>query len=102
MSDLTIVLLVGLGSLVFRSSMIVLLGRVELSERVEHGLKMVAPAVLAGLVAQGIVLEQGAFRPLGSWHLAGIVAALVAWKTRSIGITLLVGMLAIWTLGLVL
>ena len=57
-----------------------------------------APAVLAGLVAQTLFLDHGEFRPFETWYLAAAVAAIVAWRTRSFGWTLLAGMGSVWLL----
>ncbi len=57
----------------------------------EQALSLVAPAVLAGLVAQTLFLDHGDVRPFGTWYLAAAVAALVAWRTRSFGWTLAAG-----------
>lgn len=52
---------------------------------------MIPAAVLAALVAPAVLRPDG---PLLLWHprpLAGLLAALVAWRTRSVVVTLLVG-----------
>ena len=94
--ELAIVLAVGAGTLAMRASMVTLLAGATLSPRVIQALRLVAPAVLAGLVAQTLFLDHGAWRPFGSWYLAAAIAALVAWRTRSFAWTLLVGMVAVW------
>ncbi len=78
--------------------MVTLLADVTIPHRVEQALGLVAPAVLAGLVAQTLFLDHGEFRPFGTWYIAGAVAALVAWRTRSFGWTLLAGMGSVWLL----
>ena len=95
-ADLVIVLLVAAGTLAMRASMVTLLGEVAIPLRVEQALSLVAPAVLAGLVAQTLFLDHGDFRPFGTWYLAAAVAAIVAWRTRSFGWTLAAGMLSVW------
>jgi branched-subunit amino acid transport protein len=97
-TDLVIVIVVALGTLAMRASMITLLADVTIPPRAEQALSLVAPAVLAGLVAQTLFLDQGEWRPFGTWYLAGAVAAVVAWRTRSFGWTLLAGMLSVWLL----
>ncbi len=97
-TDLFIVAVVAAGTLAMRASMITLLADVAIPLRVEQALGLVAPAVLAGLVAQTLFLDHGEFRPFGTWYIAGAVAALVAWRTRSFGWTLLAGMLSVWLL----
>lgn len=79
-----------------RASMVTLLAGVAIPLRVEQALSLVAPAVLAGLVAQTLFLEHGEFRPFGPWYPAAAVAALVAWRTRSFGWTLVAGMVSVW------
>ena len=97
-ADLTLVLMVAAGTLLMRASMVTLLADVTIPTRVEQALSLVAPAVLAGLVAQTLFLDHGQIRPFGTWYLAGAVAALVAWRTRSFAWTLLAGMVSVWLL----
>jgi branched-subunit amino acid transport protein len=98
MSDLMVVGLVAGGTLLMRASLVSLLADVTIPERVQLALRLVAPAVLAGLVAQTLFLEAGELRPFGTWYLAAIAAALVAWRTRSTALTLIVGMVCVWLL----
>jgi branched-subunit amino acid transport protein len=95
-ADLYIVLAVAAGTLAMRASMITLLA--DVTPRVEQALGLVAPAVLAGLLAQTLFLDAGELRPFGTWYVAGALAAVVAWRTRSFGWTLLVGMASVWLL----
>jgi branched-subunit amino acid transport protein len=97
-TDLAVVLVVAAGTLAMRASMITLLSDATIPPRVQRALGLVAPAVLAGLVAQTLFLDAGELRPFGSWYLAGAVAAVVAWRTRSFGWTLLAGMASVWLL----
>ncbi len=97
-TDLVLVVIVAAGTLAMRASMVTLLADVTIPTRVEQALSLVAPAVLAGLVAQTLFLDHGEFRPFGTWYLAAAVAALVAWRTRSFGWTLLAGMISVWLL----
>ncbi len=97
-ADLLLVLLVAAGTLAMRASMVTLLADVTIPTRVEQALGLVAPAVLAGLVAQTLFLDGGDLRPFGTWYLAAAVAAVVAWRTTSFGWTLLAGMAAVWIL----
>lgn len=98
-TDFAIVLAVAVGTLAMRASMVTLLADVAIPPRVEQALGLVAPAVLAGLVAQTLFLDAGELRPFGTWYLAAAIAAVVAWRTRSFGWTLLAGMVAVWLLG---
>ena len=91
------VLAVALGTYLLRVSMIALLGPTRtIPARVEVALRMVAPAVLAALVATTLLRDDDSFRELGAWHGAALVATLVAVRTRSAAWTLLAGMVAVW------
>ena len=98
MSPLAQVLLVGGGTLAMRGSMVTLLAGVAIPARIEQMLRLVAPAVLAAIVAQSLFLDDGGARALSSWHAGGLAAALVAWRTRNVGAALAVGMAVHWTL----
>jgi branched-subunit amino acid transport protein len=98
MTDLVMVGAIAAGTLALRASLVAFLGEVTIPTRLEQALRLVAPAILGGIVAQGLVVDGRGFRPLGTWHVAAVLAALVAWKTRSIGLTLGVGMSAVWIL----
>lgn len=58
-------------------------------------LAMIPPAVLAAVVASSLVHRGGAFTPAWTELAAAALAAGVAWRTRSILLTLLVGMAAL-------
>jgi branched-subunit amino acid transport protein len=81
------------GTLVLRASFLIFAGRlVDLPPLTQRILRQIPPAVLAALVVPSLV------RPAGSvdlWQprlLAGVVAAAVSWRTRNVGLTLVVGM----------
>ncbi len=83
---------VGLVSLFLRSSSLVLLRNRKLPESVTSSLGLVPAAVLSALVAPELLFHNGQFQPFGPRLVAGIVAGLVAWKTRNVLWTLVVGL----------
>lgn len=84
-----------IGTYLIRISGIVLLGGDrELPPRVKTMLSLVAPAAMAAIIANALFLDQGQWRGFGAWHLAALVAALVALWKRSMGWTLLAGVVA--------
>lgn len=99
MTDYFYVVLVAAGTFAMRASLVALLANVTIPPRATQALGLVAPAVLAGLVAQTLFLDAGEIRPFSIWYLAAAAAALVAWRTRSFGWTLVVGMVSVWVLG---
>lgn len=97
MSPWLMIVLTGIGTYLLRVSAIAVVGDDRrIPPRVEQALRLVAPAVLAALVANSLLLEGGDWRALGAWHGAAIVAALVAVRFRSAAWTLLAGMVAVW------
>ncbi len=95
------VVLAGIGTYLLRVSLIAVIHRFQVSARVEDAMRLIAPAVLAALVANGLLLSAGGLRPLDTWHAAAVVAAAIAWWTRSVGWTLAGGMAALWLFQLV-
>jgi len=92
-------LIVGMAAfaLAFRVSFFLLGERVALPSSVRRALDFVPPAVLAALVLPALVDLRAEWTPESTARIvAGLVAALVAWRTRSILYTLVAGMGALW------
>lgn len=91
---------VALGTFAFRVSLIHLFGRVDVPPVVEQALRFVPPAVLAVLVLPALVYPDGTLNlSLANERLwAGLIAAGTAWGTRSVVLTLVVGMGTLWAL----
>ena len=87
-----------------RASFIVFVPPQRMPAWFRRGLRFVAPAVLAGLVATELVGTGEALNlPLGYPRLmAGALAALVAWRSRNTWLTILAGMAALWLMGVVI
>jgi branched-subunit amino acid transport protein len=93
---------VGLGTYLIRVSAIALAGRFpEPSDSTRATMRLIAPAVLAAIVADRLFLDSGTVTVNSSWWIAAVVAAAVARRWRSAGITMAVGMAAVWTLDAV-
>jgi branched-subunit amino acid transport protein len=103
MNTLTLWLaIVGAGAITFalRLSFIALLGRIEIPLSLGRALRFVPAAVLTAVVIPLLLYENGALEvsPGNERLLAGLVAALIAWRTRSVLFTLGGGMVTLWTL----
>lgn len=102
MSDLHIwlaVVLIGIATYGFRYSFIHLFGRIdEVPPAVKRVLRYVPPAVLAALVVPDLVTVRPtvAATLLDERLIAGIAAAVVAWRTENVFATIGVGMLVLW------
>ena len=94
--------IMGAGAVTFalRLSFIALLGRMEIPLSLGRALRFVPAAVLTAVVIPLLFYENGALEvSLGNERLlAGLVAALIAWRTKSVPLTLAGGMLTLWLL----
>ena len=80
-----------------RLSFIYLFGRRQIPGRVKRGLRFVPPAVLTALIFPELLLPNGTLDvSLGNERLlAGLIAALVAWRSRNTVATIIAGMAAL-------
>jgi branched-subunit amino acid transport protein len=90
----------GLLTFAIRLSFIVFLEKKKIPPIVQRALQLVPVAVFSALIFQLVFIpdEQVIFSPLNPRLLSGLLAALVAWKTRNILLTLLVGMAVLFLL----
>ena len=95
-----IILAMGLITFGIRLLPIVLLGRIEIPIVVQRALRFVPPAVLSAIVAPELLMPGGEFNlSLGNARLlAGVIAMLVAWRTKNVLLTIAAGMIALWVL----
>jgi len=94
----TVVALLALGTYALRLSFIQLYGTVEaFPPWVERALAYVPAAVMAALVFPALFALDGTVAGLVNARvLAGGLAAVVAWRTRSMLLTIVVGMGVLW------
>ena len=83
---------VGAVSLSLRASSLVLMRNYRLPERLTSSLGLVPAAVLSALIAPELFVHGGQVQVFGPRLLAGLVAGAVAWKTRNVLWTLVVGL----------
>lgn len=88
-----VVAVVGVGTFAFRFSFIYLFEHIdEVPAPARRALRFVAPAVLAALVAPSLLVVDGSIAVVGNDRLlAGLVGAVVAWRTESIIWTMVAG-----------
>lgn len=91
-----VIALAGAGTFAIRASFLLLAERFdEVPESVRDALRMIPPAALAALVAPALLRPDAALDPLGPRALAGVIALAVAWWTRSVLLTVAVGLVAV-------
>ncbi|HEU4544217.1 MAG TPA: AzlD domain-containing protein [Jiangellaceae bacterium] len=98
-----VILLAGLGSYLFRISMVVLTNRVALPAKVEQASEFVAPAAFAALAATGIAAAsvQAGDVAQAIPLLAAVAVAIVAVRlTGRSYVAVLAGMPTLWLLSL--
>jgi len=95
-------IIIGMGMITYaiRLSLIVLLGRVGVPVIVQRALRFVPPAVLSAIIFPELLRPGGTLdiSPGNARLIAGVVAALVAWRTKNVILTIAVGMAALWIL----
>ena len=96
-----IIIAMGVVTFGIRLLPIVLLGRIEIPVVVQRALRFVPPAVLSAIIAPELLMPGGQVSlSLGNARLiAGVLATIVAWRTKNVLLTIAVGMIALWVLG---
>ena len=89
-------LLAGAATFAIRLSFIGAAGRIAASAWFRRMLRFVPIAALTALVWPDLLIAGGQLSFGEPRLLAGIIAALVAWKTHSVSLTICTGMLALW------
>lgn len=91
---------IGIATYALRLSFILSLGRVEMPALALRTLRFVPVAVLTAIIVPQLLLPSGVidFSLHNPRWLAGLLAALIAWRTRNVFLTIAVGMLALWGL----
>ena len=90
----------GRNTYAIRLSFIVLQDRIRMPELIQRGLRFVPPAVFTAAFLPEMFLNDGVLN-LSSGNarlLSGLLAILVAWRTKNVALTIVVGMLALWIL----
>lgn len=92
--------LAAVGTLALRFSFIGVLKRSvdEIPDLARRALRLIPAAVLAALVAPSLTHPGGMWDPWNARLLAGMIAALVAWRTKNVLATIGAGMAVLWLL----
>lgn len=94
--------IIGMGIITYliRLTPILLMERVEISGTMRQALRFVPAAVLSAIIFPELLMPGGELDiSLGNERLlAGLLAAIVAWRTKNVLWTIVVGMTALWIL----
>jgi branched-subunit amino acid transport protein len=92
------IIIVGVLTYALRVSFIAFYGKITIPPTVQRALSFVPVTVLPAIIAQQLLVRDGAW--FVSAHnprlLAGVVAVVVAWRTRNVLLTIAIGMLSLW------
>ena len=89
----TVIAVSGAGTYAMRASFLAVAHRLAaVPPWLARILRQIPPAAMAAIVAPALLRPHGQFDVFQPRLLAGLVAAAVAWKTRNVGLTLVVGM----------
>lgn len=94
------IIIAGLLTYATRLSFIYLHGKVIMPETLQRALKFVPPAVFTAIFLPELLIKDEMLNiTLGNGRLiAGSLAIVVAWRTKNVTLTILVGMLTLWVL----
>lgn len=106
------IVIIGVVTLAMRASFIIGRDHLRLPALAERGLSFVPVAVLSAIIVPELMIKDGEFRMpwfmlvdgelqfvLGNVRFAaGVVAIIVAWRTRNAILTIAAGMLTLWVL----
>ncbi|MBI5305958.1 MAG: AzlD domain-containing protein [Chloroflexi bacterium] len=95
-----IILVAGIVTYATRLSFIAAHGRVDMPVWFTRGLAFVPVVVLSAIILPELLAHGGAFDvSLGNARLlAGILAGLIAWRTKNVWLTIALGMIALFAL----
>jgi len=93
-------LAIGLGTFLLRFVFIYLFGKIEMPDWLRRALRFVPAAALAALVFPALTHPAGQLDlSLQNFRLlAGLGGAIIAWRTRNVLLTILIGMILLWLL----
>ncbi len=100
MNEFAIIAGMALATFLTRYPMMLLVSKIELSQRLKSTLKYVPIAVLSAIIAPLVLLRDGQLNITisNSFLLAGIVAIFISWRTRNLLLTIVLGMLTMWSM----
>jgi branched-subunit amino acid transport protein len=88
-------IIAGILTFATRLSFIALMDRWQAPEWVQRALRYVPPAILTAIIFPELFLRDSHLVLLNPRLIAGVLAALIAWRTKSALLTIAVGMAAL-------
>jgi branched-subunit amino acid transport protein len=96
---LTLVALAGLTAYVLRASFVMNASRLDrLSERTKFGLQLLGPAAVGALIGPRFIRIDAPTIESVERVVAGLLAGYIAWRTKNVLLTILVGLVTVFVL----
>ncbi len=94
MNELLLIVGMALVTFAVRYPVLVLVGKIPLPDRVFRALRYVPPAVLAAIIVPAVLMPDGSIdlTPNNSYLVAGIIAGVIAWRSKNLLLTIVSGM----------
>ena len=94
-----VIVVVGALNYLSRLSFIAVFARIEMSPRVARALRFVPAAMLTAIIVPAVVFAAPSTSALSFTNpklVAALIAAYIAWRTKSASVTIVAGMVALW------
>ena len=101
MNSWLLVTTIGIGTLLLRGSFLAILGPGSISPAIQRALRFVPAAVFPAIALPAVFLIEGSYAIAFDNHriYAAIVAALVAYRTKNLSVTMVAGLATLWVLA---
>lgn len=98
MNEVLLILGMTLVTFLPRYGVLALMGRIEMPKPLFKALRYVPVTVLSAIVMPDLLLKDGSLNLAlnNSFLAAGIITILVAWRTKNLLLTIVLGMAALW------
>lgn len=98
MTEVLMIAGMALVTVAVRYPVLALVGKIDLPKPVFRALRFVPPSILAAIILPELVYRENQIYIAtdNSYLVAGIVAGLVAWRSRNLLLTIVLGMLVLW------
>ncbi len=98
MNEVLLILGMTLVTFIPRYGVLALMGRVQMPKPLFNALRYVPVTVLSAIVMPDLLLKDGSLNLAinNSFLAAGIITILVAWRTKNLLLTIVLGMVALW------
>jgi branched-subunit amino acid transport protein len=94
------IVVIGAITFTYRWSFVFLFERLAIPDWLRNALRFVPIAALTAIILPELLIARGALNTdlLNTRLLAGLIAAAVAWRTRNVLLTIVIGMASLWAL----